>query len=71
MDNITINVASNSIDSSSVAIINDSDLIRAIVESNDRIVQRLLDTIEKQSVLIESLKSKLSQQVKPQSYGER
>lgn len=62
MESVTINIDANSISNSNVATVNDSNLIKAIVESNDKIVQRLLDTIERQSIIIEHLKGKLSQQ---------
>lgn len=49
-------VANNVTGGNNIITFNDSDLLRAIMESNDKIVQRLLDTIEKQVVLIDGLK---------------
>lgn len=54
-------VANNVTGGNNIITFNDSDLLRAIMESNDKIVQRLLDTIEKQIVLIDGLKRELNQ----------
>ncbi len=54
-------VANNVTGGNNIITFNDSDLLRAIMESNDKIVQRLLDTIEKQVVLIDGLKRELNQ----------